>query len=90
MKDELRRLEWDSELEEEAKSSLGRVIEAAAAKIDQAIKLEETSLLLGERLTRTQSLNYALLNSAASLATHWPTRSHSLHTLIKFVLLNCS
>ncbi|KAF8365771.1 cogc-5, partial [Pristionchus pacificus] len=78
MEEELRQLEWDSELHGEATKNLGKCFDLVTAKIESALKLDGSSLLLGERISSTQHSNYRLLQCSHSLASHWPPQAQSL------------
>lgn len=47
-------MEWDVDLKREMEENLSKAIEFSSQKIEELLKLDEESLLIGERISNVQ------------------------------------
>uniref|UniRef100_A0A0N5A9Z9 Conserved oligomeric Golgi complex subunit 5 n=1 Tax=Syphacia muris TaxID=451379 RepID=A0A0N5A9Z9_9BILA len=78
LRKELCSVEWDVDLKREMEENLSKAIEFSSQKIEELLKLDEESLLIGERISNVQNSNYSLMNVAYALNKAWPKYSGSL------------
>ncbi|EYC27749.1 hypothetical protein Y032_0008g160 [Ancylostoma ceylanicum] len=78
IEEEMKRLEWDVELREEAQKNTQKCLDIVAKRLESEIKLDVENLLLGDRLRSDQHKNYRLLEIMNTLAAKWPSQAKSL------------
>ncbi|KAK6730143.1 hypothetical protein RB195_006918 [Necator americanus] len=78
IEEEVKRLEWDVELREEAQRNTQKCLDMVAKRLESEIKLDAENLLLGDRLRSDQAKNYRLLEIASSIIALWPSQANSL------------
>ncbi|KAM3721486.1 Conserved oligomeric Golgi complex subunit [Dirofilaria immitis] len=78
IKEELKSVEWDAELNKEMETNVTKVIQLIAQKIEQRLVLDPPTLQLSERLSTAQIQNYALVSVAHMLSLSWPKQNEPL------------
>ncbi|VDO44245.1 unnamed protein product, partial [Onchocerca flexuosa] len=78
IKEELREVEWDVQLNKEMEINVAKVIQLIAQKIEQHLVLDQSTLQMSERLSNAQVQNYALASVAHILSLSWPKHNEPL------------
>ncbi|VDM91473.1 unnamed protein product [Onchocerca ochengi] len=78
IKEELREVEWDAQLNKEMEINVAKVIQLIAQKIEQYLILDQSTLQMSERLSSAQVQNYALASVAHILSLSWPKHNEPL------------
>ncbi|CAI4225838.1 unnamed protein product [Auanema sp. JU1783] len=84
--EELSKVQWDNDLKEDMQKTIRKSIGMVAKRFEMETKLDNDSLLFGDRLNSIQLTNYRLLQSAHSLAARWPAHSAPLNAFQSEVL----
>lgn len=74
---------WDADLRTQVEGNVVKTMEFISQKAEALLKLDEESLLIGERVSNVQASNYSLLNVAFALCNAWPKYNSSLMHVVQ-------
>uniref|UniRef100_A0A1I7TJY5 Conserved oligomeric Golgi complex subunit 5 n=1 Tax=Caenorhabditis tropicalis TaxID=1561998 RepID=A0A1I7TJY5_9PELO len=86
MEEEQRKVEWDAELSVKMRNNIEKCIDIISKKIEANLHLQRDDLLLGDRLTANQMINYRLIQTADGVIKRWPAQSKSVASVQKDTL----
>ncbi|ULU11927.1 hypothetical protein L3Y34_015354 [Caenorhabditis briggsae] len=86
MEEEMRKVDWDADLRLKMSANIEKCIEIIAKKLEANLHLQRDDLLLGDRLTANQMINYRLIQTADGIMKRWPSESNSVAAVQKETL----
>ena len=84
-------MNWDTTLRNEMEVNIEKAVKYIGQKIEQKLKIDDDTLKFGSRASKTQLLNYRLLNVAheiSRLSTHFYTLNFTLICTKLFISFN--
>ncbi|CAD6184186.1 unnamed protein product [Caenorhabditis auriculariae] len=84
--EELTKADWDVELASKMRGNVEKCLEMVAKKLECNLHLQPNDLLIGDRLSGGQLVNYRLILIADGLMKRWPESSKSLKSFQSEVL----
>ncbi|KAH7695617.1 COG5 protein, partial [Aphelenchoides avenae] len=83
MKAEFASVSWDTELQSSLEGNLLKTLKYIGVKVEQQLQINEETLRLSGRVSRTQAANYQMLSVAYAFTKLWPSLSEPLRAVIE-------